>query len=397
MAATTHACGQGASRFVPLYRDRYRAHVEVLRNLRGPDDLWRLPAVSKEDYVRLGPAGYVDEREERPRLVCRTTSGSLGRALDLFATPAEATVHSALLWSGWMGRVTKEDRMLCLAAPHLEMTQQYIPNTFLPTRASAEEARARVLEFRPTVVVGSVEAIALLARDLRQHDVGARRAVRVILPFGQTLTPQLEAMIREGFDGEIFNLYGAAETFWIAQECEHHNGLHVIPGRVIVQIARLNHPDQPAGPGELGEVIVTSLARWTTPLIRYRLGDVAAFDSSPCPCGRPGPRLRSLEGRIQDFLIARDGSWVSPGAVQTDLAYGQEALLDHRIVQETPELVRAWIVPGPGFGEGQRRHIVEALRHHLGSVCVEVELVEEVPRDPSGKRRRVHRDFGPSP
>ena len=128
-----------------------------------------------------------------------------------------------------------------------------------------------------------------------------------IFPFGQTLTPQLRAMIGEGFNAQIFNLYGTLEGMWLGIECEQHDGLHVPLGRTIVQIAKINQPDLPAGPGEVGEVIITSLARWTTPIIRYRMGDVASLDFAACACGRHTPRIKSLEGRVQDFLISTSG------------------------------------------------------------------------------------------
>lgn len=385
-----------AVQFVPLYRDLYRSHRDVLHGLKGPDDLWKLPAVSKEDYLRVGSAGYVDEREEPARLVHRTTSGSQGRALDLYASPAEARIHVALLWAGWMSQLSASDRLLFLAAPQLHGQPQHLPSAFLPVQTGAEETRRRFVELEPTAVIGSVEAISLLGRDLRRHEVSARRRVRKVFPFGQTLTPALEAMIREGFDAEIFNLYGTGETVWIAGECERHNGLHIPLERVIVQIARLNEPDRPAETGVPGEVIVTSLARWTMPFIRYRLGDVAALDPRPCPCGRPTPRLVSLEGRVQDFLIARSGAWVSPGALQTDLVHGREAILDFRIVQEAADFIRVWIVPSAAFGDGESRRIVEVLQRHLGEIQVAVESVDRIPISPSGKRRRVYRAFSPN-
>jgi hypothetical protein len=93
---------------------------------------------------------------------------------------------------------------------------------------------------------------------------------------------------------------------------------------------------------------------------------------------------------------AASGAWISPGALATDLAYGQEALLDHRIVQETADLVQVWIVPGPAFGDRERLHIMDVLQRHLGPVRIVINLVEQIPRDPSGKRRRVYLAFAVS-
>ena len=92
-----------ATRFVPFYRDCYSDHLSWLPDLRGPDDLWRRRHVNKEDYLSAGPNSCVDERQELNQLIRRSTSGSLGHALNLYATPMEAMIHSAMLWAGWMG------------------------------------------------------------------------------------------------------------------------------------------------------------------------------------------------------------------------------------------------------------------------------------------------------
>jgi phenylacetate-CoA ligase len=382
-----------AVQFVPLYRERYGEHRDWLADISNVEMLWRLPAITKQDLLAAAPFGHVDEREEATQLVRRTTSGSLGPALSLYAARNETIIHSALLWSGWMSRVSSSDRLCCLSAPQLEFQHQFVPNIFIPlTDSGAGEAVKRFQEFKPTVVIGSVESIALLARDLAQRDIAERHGVRAIFPFGQTLTPQLRAMIREGFEAEIFNLYGTLEGMWLGIECEQHDGLHVPLSRVIVQIAKFNEPDVPAAAGELGEVIVTSLSRWTSPIIRYRVGDAAMLETTPCPCGRHTPRIKSLEGRIQDFLVSTSGCWISPVAIHLELM-SNGAIDDFRVVQQTPRHVQLSIVPAPGFGEGERRRVTDAIRRLLGQVDLTIELVNEIPREPSGKRRRIHRAF----
>jgi phenylacetate-CoA ligase len=382
-----------ATQFVPLYREKYAAHHEWLPQLASANDLWRLPALTKDELLNAGAARCVDEREQLPELFRRMTSGSLGPALTLYTAGTESMIQTALLWSGWMERVTGDDRLFCMTAPHLEFHHQLVPNTFIAVQMQAAEVVARFCAFQPTVVMGSVESIALLARDLSRQNVPERRKVRLIFPYGQTLTPQLRAMIREGFDGEILELYGTNETIWMGIECEQHNGLHVPLSQAIVQVAKLNRPDVPAAPGEVGEIIVTSLARTTMPIIRYRIGDAASLEETPCGCGRQTPRIKSLEGRIYDLLIAESGQLISPGVVCTDLAYSQHAIIDYRIVQRSRSAVCVSIVAGSEFGDRDRHRITEVMCRHLGQVSVEIELVGEIPREASGKRRRVHRAF----
>jgi phenylacetate-CoA ligase len=289
--------------------------------------------------------------------------------------------------------ITHQDRLFMMAAPYLARPKPGFRSEFVAVQMSTDETIERFRALRPTAIIGAVEAIALLAAEVRRRELPERRGVRRIFPFGQTLSPQLRAMILSGFEAEIFNLYGSAEFNWIGSECEKHDGLHINADRAVVHIARFGRPDEPAAPGEVGEVIATSLVRHTTPFIRYRLEDAAAFDPTPCSCGRTAPRLKSLEGRVQDFLISTSGQWIGPATVAIDLTAGQDAIIDHRVVQESRKRARVSIVPGPGFGPSDAERIERVIRHHLGEVSVAVDAVEEIPREPSGKRRRIFRAF----
>ncbi len=393
-----------AIELVPLYRELYRTHAISIETISGPDDLWRLPAVSKLDYIRTGPKGYVDERQlpNLSDLYTQTTSGSLGTALTMYAEPTESLFHLAGFWAGWIGAgVHVHDRLFMMGAPYLSKQIDPFHSVFIPVQMPMDEIVAQFRRFRPTVVIGLVESIALLAVELRRQNLPEREEVRLLFPFGQTYSAQLRGMVESGFKAETFVLYGSAEGGLLGHECEQHNGLHVPMGRVVVQIAQTGRPNEPAPARQSGEVILTALMRGTTPFIRYRLHDAAALDPAPCPCGRSAPRITNLEGRVQDFLVATDGRWVGPSSVAIEMIVGQPNILDYRILQESPGRVHVSLVLASGFGDADRKRIEGILQRRLGPVVTSFDSVSEIPRDPSGKRRRIFRAFdlpdGPSP
>ena len=380
---------------VALYRDLYREYGVQMDSISTPADLWRLPVVSKVDYLRVGPKGYTDGRGDLLDAYTQTTSGSLGRALTIYAGPNDSQQLLASLWTGWLGLgVTVRDRLFMMSAPYLSEEVDPFRSVFIPVKMKMEETIALFQQFRPTVIIGLVESIALLAVELERRNRPERHEVRAIFPFGQTYTDQLRGMITRGFAAEVFVLYGSAEAGWLGYECERHAGLHIPEGRIDVQVARTGKPDEPAAPGELGEVIVTSLLRGTTPFIRYRLHDAAALDLNPCPCGRSAPRIVQIEGRLQDFLVASGGNWIGPSGIAIDLMVGRPIIIDYRIVQTDREHVVVSLVTNLNLPALATDEVKEVVRRHLGSaVQVDVELVKDIPRDPSGKRRRVFRMF----
>jgi phenylacetate-CoA ligase len=380
-----------AATTVPFYRGLHGS-AGAPADVADEEDLWDVPAASKAELLAAGEDARVREGARREELQRGETSGSTGPALSFFATVEEALKMSGNLAWGWrQAGVGAADRGLLLAAPYLVAFER--PGwVFAAPDASPEWILDQFEALRPTVLIGSTESIALLARDVARAGVDASQ-VRRLFPFGQTLSDPLRDMMLEGFAPRPNDLYGSQEAGWLGVECDEGWGLHVPDTSVVVQVARLGRPDTPADPGEPGEVIVTSLLRRTTPFIRYRIGDVAALDTEACACGRDTPRLTKLEGRVQDFLLSTDGRLVSPGVIATQVAYGRPGIEDHRIVQDAPDRVTVFLVAPKGLPDEEALRIREDLRRHLGRVEVSVRLLDRIPRDPSGKRRRVFRAF----
>jgi phenylacetate-coenzyme A ligase PaaK-like adenylate-forming protein len=140
--------------------------------------------------------------------------------------------------------------------------------------------------------------------------------------------PALRRQIEAACGCETFLHYGATESgLGGAVECTVHRGCHIRESDLLVEIV---DPDtgSPLPDGALGEVVLTTLGREAMPLIRYRTGDMASLDRSPCRCGGVTARLEHIRGRLA-------GSRLSGGHLLSqdvdDLLFQIPGLLDYRI------------------------------------------------------------------
>lgn len=89
----------------------------------------------------------------------------------------------------------------------------------------------------------------------------------------------------------------AAEVGILGHECQAHDGLHVPEDHLFVEV--LDQDGSPVAPGEEGELVLTTFRREAMPFIRYRLGDIGARMTDPCPCGRTHIRLKGILGKVE--------------------------------------------------------------------------------------------------
>ncbi len=125
---------------------------------------------------------------------------------------------------------------------------------------------------------------------------------------GAPLPDALRSELQDGYGVDLFQAYGTADAGLLGYECPRKHGWHVEP-RVVVEIVE---PASGAAvaPGETGEVVVTS-PNDAYPLVRFGTGDLSAFLSEPCDCGRASPRLVGFLGRVGEGIKVR-GMFVHP-------------------------------------------------------------------------------------
>ena len=195
--------------------------------------------------------------------------------------------------------------------------------------------------------------------------------------------PAFRAKLEAGWGARVTEAMGIGDigvSLW--GECERQDGMHL--GAHGFVHPELIDPESgaavPMEDGATGELVLTHLRHRAAPLLRFRTRDHVHVRTSPCPCGRPGPRIRCI-GRTDDMLIVR-GVNVFPSAIREVVGAFAPDVSGHVLVrpqaagvkQEPPLPVSVELAPGQRADEALADSIRERLRNVL-IVQTQVELV----------------------
>jgi len=193
--------------------------------------------------------------------------------------------------------------------------------------------------------------------------------------------------------------YGLSEVMGpgVAGECLECKGLHINEDHFLVEIINPSTL-QPVQPGEVGELVITTLTKEAFPVIRYRTRDLTRLITEPCACGRTNYRMTRILGRTDDMLIIK-GVNVFPTQIENVLFEIEGTEPHYRIVVERENhqdkaTVPVEVVESIFFDEMKKqRHLVDKIKKRLASelgVSVDVKLVEEKTLERfEGKGQRV--------
>jgi phenylacetate-CoA ligase len=317
-----------AAETVPYYRELFRDLGLNPNMIETADDLDALPLLAK-DPVQKAPERFRSASRLGRDAVAYRTAGSTGQPLDVYHDRPSLLRNIA-----YSERDRAVESRLCgkrlrYSAVHLDYRQAtylkvqrfYGKTSYRPFRparhfVATEQPVGSIVEqvnaLAPDIVRGNgghLEAFfrAVVARNLQL------RPPKIVLYYGDLMTPAARALIEERLGVPVLSRYGAMEAFKIGYVCEERRGFHLYEDLCHVKI--VDADGEAVGYGELGEVVVSNLVNRGTVLLNYRLGDLARLLPAGCPCGRSSPMLADLEGRVTEILYLPDGEFVYPAPV----------------------------------------------------------------------------------
>ncbi len=164
-------------------------------------------------------------------------------------------------------------------------------------------------DFGTTVMCCTASMGLLLAEEIEKRGLRGKIALKKMIFGAERSSDAMRKLISNmsGVDTSmLFDIPGLTELYGpgTGLDCPHHRGIHYWADYYILEIL---NPDtlEPVAPGEVGEMVVTTLKKEAAPLIRYRTRDLTRLITEDCPCGSVMPMHDRILGRSDDMFIIR--------------------------------------------------------------------------------------------
>lgn len=393
---------------LPFYGKKFsenHLHPDALKSL---EDLRKFPLTRKSELREGYPFGLFTAPLEKivefhissgttgkpvvngyTRKDIQVWSEVMARALACAGTTSKDVVHNAYgygLFTGGLG---------------IHYGAQLIGAKTIPISGGQTRRQIMIMQdFKSTVLTCTPSYALHIAEVAEEIGINPRElSLRVGIlgaePWSENMRKEIEAQL--GIDA--LDIYGLTEIIGpgVAQECEAKEGMHIFEDHFLPEII-----DPETGKvleeGEEGELVLTTLTREGTSLVRYRTGDITQINYQPCACGRTIARINKIKGRVDDMLIIR-GVNIFPSQIENVLLQIEEAEPHYQLILERKRgldelTVELEVSPNTFFDEVKRVEKIEAkiekeIEDALG-LRVGVRLVESRTIERSmGKAKRI--------
>lgn len=394
---------------VPLYKQRFDEAGLDPYSIESLEDIKRFPFIVKQDMRDAYPFGlFAVDRSEVKRL--HASSGTTGQATvvgytendlknwgDCFARgiamvggSAESTMQVSYgygLFTGGLGA---------------HMGGEVAGCTVVPMSTGNTKRQIQIMKDFETDILCATPSYALLIADTAiemGYDPAKDFPISGVILGAEPASEHMREEIRQKFGVKYCDVYGLSEIMGpgVAMECSESHGLHVAEDQFLVEIV---DPEtlEPVPDGQFGELVITTLTRECSPLIRYRTRDLTRIIDEPCACGRTHRKIDRIVGRTDDMLIIR-GVNVFPSQIEQVITGFPEIVPHYQIVLTTKgtlDHVELRVETAPDFSfdeiralEDLRRRLAAELKSNL-QIAVDIKIVEPKTIERSeGKAKRV--------
>ncbi|MHC4401917.1 MAG: phenylacetate--CoA ligase family protein [Planctomycetota bacterium] len=325
---------------VSLYRQRMHKHGVTPAEIRGVEDVHKLPFTVNSDLRDTYPFGMFAVPIQQV-VHLHPPSGVAGKPIVVASTRRDLEVWTEVIVRSLASCGIHRGDVIQNACGYnlftdglgLHYGAETLGATVIPISGGDTDHQIMVMKdfdvsaicCTPSYFLYLIERAVKIGIDLRELPL---RAVALVAgPWSEAMRRRIE----ESAGIKAYDIYGLPEIIGpgVGAECCHQNGLHVLEDHFYPEIIDPKTGDL-VPDGEEGELVVTTLSKEATPLIRYRTTDLAAMIAEPCPCGRTMRRIRRI-GRRDDMFVIQ-GTSVFPSQIEAALLTVEGTLPQYQIV-----------------------------------------------------------------
>lgn len=323
--------------FSPFYKEWFDKHGVEVSSIRTLEDLVKIPAVGKEDLQQRNWDFLCVDKSKIAEYT--TTSGTLGKPVVLPLTEKDLqrlSYNEYISFSCANGTdsdvfqlMLTLDRQFMAGMAYYQGIRRLGAGVLRVGPGVPSLQWENIQRIQPTTIVAVPSFILKLIAYAEEHNIDINASsVKKAVCIGENIRNVdfslnvLGRMITDKWNIQLFSTYASTEMQTAFTECNAGRGGHHHPELLIVEL--LDEHDQPVGPGQPGEVTITTLGVEAMPLLRYKTGDICQYDEMPCSCGRQTVRLSPVIGRRKQ-MIKYKGTTLYPPAL-FDLLSGMEGV-----------------------------------------------------------------------
>ncbi|MGD0727603.1 MAG: phenylacetate--CoA ligase [Spirochaetia bacterium] len=312
-------------RRVPFYQKKMAERGVRPQDIQGIDDITRLPFTTKDEMRDVYPYGLLAVGLH-DIVEIHTSSGTTGKPVVDAYTAGDIDVWAeAMARTLAAGGTTRHDIVqnaygygLFTGGLGVHYGARRIGATVIPISGGNTKRQLAILrDFKSTVLTCTPSYSLYLAEAAREEGlelskVGLKAGFFGAEPWSESMRTEIEQKLCL----LSIDIYGLTEIIGpgVAMECEHHAGLHINEDHFYAEVI-----DPATGKvlpdGTKGELVITTLTKEGTPVLRYRTRDITYLERAPCKCGRTTVRMHRVLGRTDDMLIIR-GVNVFPSQIE---------------------------------------------------------------------------------
>lgn len=312
---------------VPYYRKKMEEKGVTPDDIKGVDDLHKLPFLSKADLRDAYPYGLL----AAPLKDCvriQSTSGTTGRRVVAFYTQ-----HDIDLWEDCCARAivaaggTNEDVVqiaygygLFTGGAGLHGGSHKVGSLTLPMSSGNTDRQLQfMIDLQSTILCCTPSYAAYLAESIHERGLRDKIKLKAGIFGAEAWSEKMRQEIQNQLGIKAYDIYGLTEISGpgVAFECSDQKGMHINEDHFIAEII---DPDtgEVLPDGTQGELVFTSITKEAFPLLRYRTRDICVLTKEKCSCGRTLVKMCKPMGRSDDMLIVK-GVNVFPSQIETVL------------------------------------------------------------------------------